>query len=334
MRQIGEELRDFTAWKFLKRLHILGMKHWLASLASIAVLGLISCSFLKKEGPPLQGSVRGDDPVAAQLFAEAQAEEAAGETHKAYMAYKKLANSYPADKRAAKSKYQQAILLKTKGRATDAFNVFQEFIERYPSDALYDSAIMQQEEIAHAAAHGTIRTNFFGLKSRLDRSVIIAMLLKVRDNAPRADSAPRAQFTMGQVNEFSKLSGPAISAYETLIDEYPRSTIAPDAQFRIGEILLKQANEGNQDQANLARAKNSYRDLLLAYPDSPFADQARQRIATIGSRDLQSSYDIGEFYRKKGEHDSAAYYYQDVINRTTAGELRNKAAARLSALTN
>jgi outer membrane protein assembly factor BamD (BamD/ComL family) len=117
------------------------------------------------------------------------------------------------------------------------------------------------------------------------------------------------------------------------VDDYPRSGIAPDAQFRIGEILLKQASEGNQDQANLDRAENAYRDLLLAYPSSEFAAQAKQRIATIGSRDLQSSYDIAEFYRKKEEMDSAAYYYQDVINRAPAGDLRNRATSRLGQVT-
>ena len=172
------------------------MKYW---LASIAILGFVSCS--SDEGvPPLQGTVRGDDPLAAQIFATAQAEEAAGEREKAIKSYGWLLKKCPVDKRAAESKFRQATLLKEEGRAVDSFKTFQGFIERYPGSSLYQSAITQQEEIAHAAAHGTIRTNFLGLKSRLDRNIIVGMLEKVRDNAPRANSAPRAQFTLSLIH--------------------------------------------------------------------------------------------------------------------------------------
>ena len=170
------------------------------------------------------------------------------------------------------------------------------------------------------------------IKSRLDRKTIVEMLDKVRDNAPRAASAPRAQYLIGQVNESRKQPVLAIRAYEKLVDEYPKSSVAPDAQFRIGEIILQQAEEGNRDSANLARATAAYRDLLLAYPNSPHSAQARQRVATIGSRNLQSSYNVAEFYRKKGEGESAAYYYQEVVDGAAPSELRNRAAARLAQL--
>lgn len=282
---------------------------------------------------PLQGTVRGDNPQAASLFAKAQGEEAAGSSKKALKTYRKLLAGFPADKRAADARLREAAILNAMGEPVEAFNVYQLFIEAYPGSTSYPQAIAQQEAIAHAAAEGDIRTNFLGLKSRLDRQVIIGMLEKVRDNAPRAVSAPRAQFMIGQVNEFTERDAPAIAAYEKLVDDYPNAGIAPDAQFRIGEILLTQARGGNQDQANLERARSAYRDLLLAYPKSSFASQAKLRIADISSRDLQSSYNIAEFYLKKGEKESAAYYYQDVVNRAPEGDFRNRAAAQLARLT-
>ena len=81
-------------------------------------------------------------------------------------------------------------------------------------------------------------------------------------------------------------------------------------------------------------ARGAYEDLLLAYPNSAFTGQAKQRIATIGSRDLQASYNVAEFYRKKGETESAAYYYQEVIDGAAPSDLRNRAAAQLAALSN
>ncbi|MGJ8725003.1 MAG: tetratricopeptide repeat protein [Roseibacillus sp.] len=301
-------------------------------LSALSVALLASCSSFKGDAPPLQGTVSGDNPAAATLFATAKGYEAAGERKKAVKSYRKLVNNFPADKRAAEARFNEAALLNTLGDERGAFDAYQQFIERNPGDRLYSQAVAQQEAVAHAAAEGVIRTSFLGLKSRLDRKTIVGMLDKVRDNAPRANSAPRAQYMIGQVNESRKEPYPAIAAYEKLVDEYPDASVAPDAQFRIGEIILKQAQQGNQDKANLDRAKSAYRDLLLAYPSSSFSAQAKQRIATIGSRDLQASYNVAEFYRKKGERDSAAYYYQEVVDGAAASDLRNRAAARLAEL--
>ena len=293
---------------------------------------LASCSTFTGDAPPLRGTVRGDNPQAATLFDNGRGWEAAGDSKKALKSYRKLLNQYPADQRAAESNFRIAGLLSAQGERREAFDSYQLFIDRYPGDPLYTTAIKQQENVAHAAAEGTIRTNFLGLKSRLDRKIIVEMLDKVRDNAPMAASAPRAQYMIGQVNESRKKPIEAIRAYEKLVDEYPNSSKSPDAQFRIGEILLKQARDGNQDQANLERAKDAFEDLLLAYPNSSFSAQAKQRIANIGSRDLQASYNVAEFYRKKGESDSAIYYYQEVVDGSAPSDLRNRAAARLAEL--
>lgn len=293
---------------------------------------LAGCSSFNGDAPPLQGTVRGDDPLAASLLQKAKSYEAAGDYKKAIKSYRKLSSSFPSDKRAAESRFREGALLSALGEERESFDAFQKFIERHPGDNLCPKAAAQQESVAHAAAQGSIRTSFLGMKSRLERKTIVEMLDKVRDNSPRADSAPRAQYMIGQVNESRKKPYEAIAAYEKLVDEYPRSSIAPDAQFRIGEILLKQSRDGNQDKANLNRAKSAYRDLLLAYPSSSFSAQAKERIATIGSHDLQASYNVAEFYRKKGERDSASYYYQEVVDGAAPGDLRNRAAARLAEL--
>lgn len=276
--------------------------------------------------------MRRDNPKAAILFAQAKEYGAKGQGKKAVKAYTHLVGSYPTDKRAADSRFQAARILSASGEQQDAFNAYQQFIEHHPGNPLYTQAVARQEEVAHAAAEGAIRTSFLGTKSRLDRGVIVGMLEQVRDNAPRANSAPRAQYAIGQLNESRKQPNAAVQAYEKLIDDFPRASVAPDAQFRIGEILLKKAQSGNQDKANLSQAKDAYRDLLLAYPGSSFTSQAKQRIATIGSRNLQSTYNVAEFYRKKGELDSAAYYYQEVVDGAAASQLRNQAAAQLAKL--
>ncbi|MEM9079584.1 MAG: tetratricopeptide repeat protein [Verrucomicrobiota bacterium] len=298
--------------------------------SAVCVVGLVSCSSFEDEAPPLAGSVQGASVEALNLFQKAQGFQAAGKTKSAIKTYKRVADRFPADKNADEARYMQAALLDGAGESLDAFDAYQQFIQRYPDSPRYSQALSRQEAVAHSTADGTIGTQFLGLKSDLAYKTIVGMLDKVRDNAPRAASAPKAQFAIGQVYESKKKVALAIDAYERLVSDYGTSGLAPEAQFRIGEILLRSARDGNQDQANLEQAKNAYSDLLLAYPSSVFASKAKERIATIGSKDLESSYKIAEFYRRKGQMASAAFYYQEVIDGSAPGELRNQAAAQLA----
>ena len=310
-------------------LHALPMKLVVGLLIS---LSLASCSFFKKESSPEDKTVRVDNPKAEALFINAKRWEAAGESKKALKDYRRLLSSFAADKRAAEARYREASILSARGDFRDSFQSYQKFIVRHPENSFYSQAVAEQEKVAHAAAEGSIKTNFLGLKSRLDRKEIIAMLSRVRDNAPRADSAPRAQYMIGQLNEARKKPNEAVGAYEKLLDDFPRASQAADSQFRIGEILLQQSRNGNQNQANLERARNAYNDLLLVYPNSEYSGQAKQRLTSIGSHDLQASYNVAEFYRKKGENESACFYYQEVVDGAGPSELRNRAAARLAEL--
>ena len=124
----------------------------------------------------------------------------------------------------------------------------------------------------------------------------------------------------------------AISAYQKVVDEYPSSPYAPEAQFKIGKMLMAGASKGNQDNSNLDRALNTFADLRQSYPNSKAATEATKMISEIYTRDLQRTFDIAEFYLKKGQQDSARIYYREVVRKTGKGELHDRARNRLQSL--
>jgi len=157
----------------------------------------------------------------------------------------------------------------------------------------------------------------------------------VRANAPRSASASKAQFTIGEVWESQGNSSgatKAIAAYKELVVEFPDSKEAPEAQFRIGKILLEEARRGNQDQANLDRAKEALQDYVRQYPGHGKNSEARQLISNIGGQDIERSYEIAQFYERKGDVGSARFYYEEVVSKAKSGAIHDKAKARLAAL--
>lgn len=308
-----------------------GLRRVLCSTGFCACL-LSACGTGADDTPPLVSEVTRQDPRADGHYARAKAADASGDTNKAIKLYRDTAEKFPYSEAAPQARFRQGVLLEHQGELLDAFDAYQEVIQRYQNTGLYTEARTKQAVVAHAAAEGLIKNNFLGIKSRLDSKKIVEMLETVRDNAPHAASAPKAQFTIGEVLENRKKDDEAIAAFQGVVDDYATSSYAPEAQYHIGHILLAAAERGNQNQANLDKARHAFEDLILSYPNSARASDAKRRIADIGSRDIQRSYDIAEFYKKKGENTSAAFYYAEVVRQTDGGELHDRAQRRLQEL--
>ncbi len=302
-------------------------------LPALAVL-LASCGD-DADIPPLAGSGSANNERAEALFGQAQAAEGAGNRGKAIKLYDKLADESPTANRAAEARFRQGELLEQEGKVRDAFDAYQEFLTRYNGSGLYEKALNRQASMAQSAADGHVKTSFLGLKSSLSDEKVTDMLAKVRANAPRSPTASKAQFTIGEIWESQRSSAgatKAIAAYRELVIEFPDSREAPEGQFRIGKVLLDEARRGNQDQANLDRAREALNDYLRQYPGHSKNGEARQLMSTLGGEDLQRSYGIAEFYEKKGDTGSARFYYEEVIRKSKSGDLHDKAKARLAAL--
>lgn len=308
---------------------------FIPSLAGIGIsLGLtllVSCG--NSDKIPLSGqTVTGDVANANALLAEGRSYQTSGKNRKALSTYKEVAKSYPNSTAAPEALYARANMLDQQGELIKAFDSYQNLITNYQASARYSSALKRQEHVAHAAADGVIKNNFLGMKTRIAPSKIETMLGQVRDNAPQASSAPKAQFAIGKVWQQSGNGEKAIAAFRRISAEYPESPQAPEALYQIGETLILKTKKGNKNKANFDNATNIYNDLIQRYPGHKRAADARKRIKSLGGQEIQRSYNVAEFYRKKGQNKSAIFYYKEVLKQSKSGPLRDKSAQRIAEL--
>jgi len=297
--------------------------------AILIALGLVGCS---SDLPPTAGSVSGSNPQASAAFQKARKSEDSGSKRRAIKQYEEVAEKYPWAEEAPEARFRQAKLLQGQGETLKAFDAYQELINRYRGSDLYTDALSTQAQMAQSAADGEIKTSFLGMKSNLSSTKIVGMLTKVRENAPAAASASKAQFGIGELYQSRGEAPKAINGYRTLVRDYPDSREAAEGQYRIGLILTKQAERGNQDQANVDLAREAFQDYLDRYPGHAKNSDARRQLSAIGGQDIQRSFDVAEFYLKKGETESAKFYYREVIRQSKSGDLHNRAKARLAEL--
>jgi outer membrane protein assembly factor BamD (BamD/ComL family) len=269
------------------------------------------------------------------LYQEAKRADHAGNAKRASKLYDQTATRYPYIDAAPQARFRQAELLEQQGQTLKAFEAYQKFLSRFQASNLYATALSRQARMAQAAADGEIKTRFLGLKTKLDIDKVAEMLAQVRDNAPKSATAAKAQFTIGELyqgRKKTKEAALAISAYRQLVQDQPDSREAPEALFRIGVVYTEEADRGNQNQATLDLAREAFNDYLNQYPGHHRNAEARALIAGLGSRDLQRSFDIAEYYVKTKQYESAKVYYRDIIKRSPAGKLHDDARARLKEL--
>jgi outer membrane protein assembly factor BamD len=300
-----------------------------------ASLSLLSCGG-DVESARLASDSRASEKVAQTLYNSAIAAENAGKVGRAIKIYEKIVLRHPLCPAASESAFRWGKLLEKDDELLEAFEAYDAILVKYPASPHYAEAMQRQEIIATQAAEGQINNSFIGFKIRVSLKKSAEMLAKVRQNAPRAISAEKAQYTIGKIYQSrgnqTNEAALAINAFRELTRDFPDSQYAPDAQYQIGEILLGQSKKGNQDSANLDRAKRAFEDVLIRYPTSKQAKMAKAQIAKLASGNIQRSFEIAEFYRKKGQISSALVYYRDTVMRSNPGPLRTSAQGWINKL--
>jgi len=301
------------------------------ALATLTFPLLVSCGTSDKI--PLSGqAITGEVADATSMLNQARNYQTAGKNSKALSTYKKVYKNYPNSTAAPEAIFAQGHMLDQEGELIKAFDAYQLLITDYQESNRYAAALKRQETVAHAAANGIIKNNFLGMKTRIAPSKIETMLGQVRDNAPKAPSASKAQFAIGKVWQETGNAEKSIAAYRKISTDYPDSREAPEALYQIGEILILKTEAGNKNKANFDNATNIFNDLIQRYPNHKRATDAKKKIKSLGGQEIQRSYNVAEFYRKKGEATSAIFYYNEVLKKSKSGPLRDQATQRLAEL--
>lgn len=312
-------------------LHGMPYRLIVSACLSVATLLFVSCG-ADPDAIILAGNTQSASGEGELVYQQAKQADDAGKTGRAIKLYDKTATRYPFVASAAAARFRQAQLLEQQGKIEEAFDAYGLYLERFPGSGLYATALNRQAAIAQAAADGQVKSSFLGIKSKLSIEKTVAMLGKVRDHAPKSAIAAKAQFTIGSLYQSKHKSKEAIQAYRQLVLDQPASSDAPEALFRVGLIMMEDAERGNQNQANVDQARETFNDYLIQYPGHHRNAEAHKLIGTLDHRDLQRSLEIAEYYMKTGKPESAKVYYHDIVKRTSSGSQYAAAKARLKEL--
>lgn len=107
----------------------------------------------------------------------------------------------------------------------------------------------------------------------------------------------------------------AISRYQTFLQFHPTHPEAPRCQYRIGLCHLEMMETPDRDVSPALNAAVAFRNVTENYPESSYAEPAKQKLAAVN--DLLAAHEIkaGDFYLKKEQWRAAVARYRVVVEK-------------------
>ncbi|HWV56095.1 MAG TPA: outer membrane protein assembly factor BamD [Longimicrobiales bacterium] len=121
----------------------------------------------------------------------------------------------------------------------------------------------------------------------------------------------------------------AATEFTRLASESPNSPYAVEARYKVCEAYYHLSPRPELDQTYTHAAIDSCDALVLYYPDSEFADRAREMSQELVDKLARKLYLTAENYFRNRFFDSAIIYYEDVVETYPQSEIAPQALLRM-----
>ena len=212
-----------------------------------------------------------------------------------------------------------------------AFEAYQKVIDDYPFTQRIEEIVNRQFEIGNRLYEGE-KTKFFGLRFKAIPEQIIDVYKKVVANAPYSQNASIAQFRIGELYKKISFYQEARDAFQKILDDYPDSPVAMEAKFQLALTASVASSGSGYDQSLAKQAQQEFDEFKRAHPDSELVQKAEKEKKEIIEKRAEHYLQNAAFYERIGKYQSAAIYYNKILNEFPDVSSAPKALERLNVI--
>jgi outer membrane protein assembly factor BamD len=139
---------------------------------------------------------------------------------------------------------------------------------------------------------------------------------RIIDGFPQSPHAADARLAVGEtyIREGGSTNDLlAVGAFREFLTLYPSHPKSDYAQFQVGEAYFRRRNGPDRDQTDTKEAVAEFQRLLDLYPQSTYAEQARQRITEARQNLARAEFLAGYFYQRTRELCRASIARYEVV---------------------
>jgi outer membrane protein assembly factor BamD len=227
--------------------------------------------------------------------------------------FRKIIRHYRRSEAASEAQYFIGRCYEAMNYPYQAFEAYQKVIDDYPFTQRTDEIVMLQFEIGNALYEGE-KTKFLGLRFKAIPEQIIDVYKKVVSNAPYSQYAPMAQFRIGELYKKIAFYKEARDAFQKVVDDYPNSDIAMEAKFQLALTASVASGGSSYDQSLAEQAQKEFEAFKKAHPDSDLVEKAEKQKREMVEQRAEYYFNTARFYERIGKRESAAIYYNKIID--------------------
>jgi outer membrane protein assembly factor BamD len=139
------------------------------------------------------------------------------------------------------------------------------------------------------------------------------LLDQIRDQYPFSRYAVDAELLGADIAFREKKYEEAAAAYRSFEELHPTHEKAPYALYRRGLSYEATTYPADRDQTATRNAVEAFQKLLYANPDSPYAVDARKRLAELRGRLAEHELYVAKYYLRKKQFDAALQRLQELV---------------------
>jgi outer membrane protein assembly factor BamD len=136
---------------------------------------------------------------------------------------------------------------------------------------------------------------------------------KLRDWYPFSQYALLAELKLGDAHYNRQEYEDAIFAYKEFENLHPKNEAVPYVVYQIGRCSFDRIQTIDRDQTMAIESARTFEKLVNRYPESPYAEKARDHIRTCRKNMAKHELYVGNFYFKKKHYEGALERFKTVI---------------------
>jgi outer membrane protein assembly factor BamD len=130
---------------------------------------------------------------------------------------------------------------------------------------------------------------------------------------PFSDEATLAELKAADCSYHLERYTEALLLYEEFENRHPTNESMPYVMFQKAMCNYKQIDRVDRDTAGAIKSIELFQQLLKAYPDSPYTDEARSRISAATEFLANHEYFVVEYYVRTAKYDQATTRLQYLL---------------------
>lgn len=138
---------------------------------------------------------------------------------------------------------------------------------------------------------------------------------KIKTDHPFSPLLTEAELKSADAYYLNKQYPEAINAFKEFQSMHPTNENIPFVTYRLGLAHLDQFTSVDRDQKNTEIAKGYFETVVVNYPKSPYAAEAREKLAKSIEYLAEHAFSVAAFYLQQEKYPAARDRFEEIVRR-------------------